>query len=36
MPDLAANAMRLGNVWGQQIGREAKIRDELQKRGLNL
>ena len=38
MPELAADAMRLGNVWGQQIGREAeeKIRDELQKRGVKL
>lgn len=38
MPDLAADAMRLGNAWGQQIGREAEqsIRDELQKRGLKL
>lgn len=38
MPDIAADAMRLGNAWGRQIGREAeqKIRDELQKRGLKL
>ena len=38
MPELAADAMRLGNAWGQQIGREAeqKIRDELQKRGVKL
>jgi hypothetical protein len=38
MPDIAAEAMRLGNAWGHQIGREAeqKIRDELQKRGLKL
>ena len=38
MPELAADAMRLGNVWGQEIGREAeqKIRDELQKRGVKL
>ena len=38
MPDIAADAMRLGNAWGQQIGREAeqKVRDELQKRGLKL
>ncbi len=38
MPELAAEAMRLGNNWGQQIGREAeqKVRDELQKRGVKL
>jgi hypothetical protein len=38
MPDLAADAMRLGTSWGQQIGREAqqKIREELQKRGIKL
>jgi uncharacterized protein len=38
MPDLAADAMRLGTNWGQRIGQEAqqKIRDELQKRGLKL
>jgi hypothetical protein len=38
MPELAAEGMRLGNAWGQQIGREAeqKIRDELQKRGMKL
>jgi hypothetical protein len=38
MPELAADAMRIGNAWGQQIGREAeqKIRDELQKRGVKL
>ena len=38
VPALAADALRLGTAWGQQIGREAeqKIRDELQKRGLKL
>ena len=38
MPELAAEAMRIGSDWGQQIGREAeqKIRDELQKRGVKL
>jgi hypothetical protein len=38
MPELAADAMRLGTAWGQQIGREAeqKIREELQKRGVKL
>lgn len=38
MPDLAADAMKLGTTWGQQIGREAqqKIREELQKRGIKL
>jgi hypothetical protein len=37
-PQLAAEAMQLGNVWGQQIGREAeqKIREELRERGIEL
>jgi uncharacterized protein len=38
VPELAADAMRMGNVWGQKIGREAeeKIREEFKKRGLKL
>lgn len=38
MPQLASEAMALGNAWGQKIAQEAeeKIRDELQKRGLKL
>jgi hypothetical protein len=37
-PQLAAEAMQLGNVWGQKIGREAeqKIRAELRERGIEL
>lgn len=37
-PRLTAEAMQLGNVWGQKIGREAeqKIREELRKRGVEL
>ncbi len=38
MPSLAADAMKMGSAWGEQVGREAeqKIRDELRKRGLKL
>jgi len=38
MPKLAAEAMQIGNVWGQRIAREAEqtIREELKKRGLDL
>ncbi|MGB0084121.1 MAG: DUF2059 domain-containing protein [Rhodomicrobiaceae bacterium] len=38
MPELAAEAMTLGNAWGQKIAREAeqKIREEFKKRGLKL
>ncbi|NJM35515.1 MAG: DUF2059 domain-containing protein [Rhodomicrobium sp.] len=38
MPELAQQAMVVGNAWGQKIAREAeqKIREELQKRGLKL
>ena len=38
MPQLASEAMVLGNAWGQKIAQEAeeKIRRELEKRGLKL
>ncbi len=38
MPGLAADAMKMGSAWGEQVGREAeqKIRDELRRRGLKL
>jgi hypothetical protein len=38
MPELAQQAMVIGNSWGQKIAREAeqKIREELTKRGLKL
>jgi hypothetical protein len=37
-PELATQAMKIGNDWGQKIGQEAEqtIRKELQKRGLKL
>jgi hypothetical protein len=37
-PELATQAMKIGNDWGQRIGQEAEqtIRKELQKRGLKL
>jgi hypothetical protein len=38
MPELTAEAMRMGNVWGQNIAQDAerKVRDEMRKRGLAL
>lgn len=38
MPQLASEAMVIGNAWGQKIAREAqeKIQKELEKRGLKL
>ncbi len=38
MPELATEAMNLGNAWGQKIAREAeqKIREEFKRRGVKL
>ena len=38
VPELTAEAMRLGNVWGRQIGIEAerKVREEMRRRGFTL
>jgi uncharacterized protein len=38
MPELTAEAMRVGNAWGQKIAQDAerKVQDEMRKRGLAL
>jgi hypothetical protein len=38
MPELTAEAMKLGNVWGRQIALDAerKVREEMRRRGFDL
>jgi hypothetical protein len=38
MPELTADAMKLGNAWGRQIAMDAerKVREEMRKRGFDL
>jgi hypothetical protein len=38
MPELTAEAMMIGNVWGRQIAMDAerKVRDEMRRRGFDL
>jgi hypothetical protein len=38
IPELTADAMKIGNVWGRQIAMDAerKVRDEMRRRGFDL
>jgi uncharacterized protein len=38
VPDLTAEAMKMGNAWGRRIAMDAerKVRDEMKKRGFDL
>lgn len=38
IPELTAEAMKMGNAWGRRIAADAerKVRDEMRKRGFNL